>query len=97
MLGISVDELIAASQPLDGRDDGGDFLIWQDNLVALEVFLACHSQWRILTGGDKPYYQGLRYLEVEAVMRLKRVKDKATVFADVQVMEEAARDVLNER
>lgn len=97
MLGITVDELIAAVQGVDEQADEGDFPIWHDNLAALEVFLACHTQWRILTGGDKPYYQGLRYLEVEAVMRIKRVKDKAAVFVDVQMMEEAAREVLNER
>lgn len=97
MLGVTVDELIAAAQGSSEQKNDGDFPIWHDNLAALEVFLACHTQWRILTGGDKPYYQGLRYLEVEAVMRIKRVKDKTAVFADVQVMEEAAREVLNEK
>lgn len=96
MMGVAVDELIAATQPLvDVVVDRQEFSVWQDNLVALGVFVACSSQWRILTGGKKPYYQGLRYEALEAVLRLQRIKDKAAVFADVQTMEAAAREVLN--
>lgn len=97
MMGITVDELIAATQPdAEKVKEKQDFEIWHDNLPALEVFLACHTQWRILTGGTKPFYQGLRYAEVETVLRIKRIKNRAAVFADVQMMEEAARDVLND-
>lgn len=97
MMGVSLEDFLAMLPVPDRKPQAEDFEIWQDNLPALEIFLACNKQWRILTGGDKPWYQGLRYLEVEAVLRLKRVKDKAAVFADVQVMEEAAMIALNER
>lgn len=96
MMGVTVDELIAATQPAATEvAEQQDFLVWQDNLIALGVFVACSSQWRILTGGTKPYYQGLRYEALEAVLRLRNIKDRAAVFGDVQVMEAAAREVLN--
>jgi Phage related hypothetical protein (DUF1799) len=97
MMGISLEDFLAMLPVPDSKPQDEDFEIWQDNLPALEIFLACHKQWRILTGGDKPWYQGLRYLEVEAVMRIRRIKNQAAVFADVQVMEEAAMTALNER
>jgi len=96
-MGISLEDLLEMMPKPEGKPQAEDFEIWRDNLPALEIFLACHKQWRILTGVDKPWYQGLRYVEVEAVMRLKRVKDKAAVFADLQVMEDAAVEALNAR
>jgi Phage related hypothetical protein (DUF1799) len=96
-MGISLEALLEMMPKPEGSPQAEDFAIWQDNLTALEIFLACHKQWRILTGGDKPWYQGLRYVEVEAVMRIRRIKNPAAVFADVQVMEDAATSALNER
>jgi Phage related hypothetical protein (DUF1799) len=80
----------------NGGNEHPDFPIWHDNATSLEVFLACATQWRILTGGDKPWYQGLRYDGVEVVMRNQQIKNKAAVFADIQVMERAALEGLND-
>lgn len=78
-----------------GERSGGGFAIWQDNVAALEVFLACRSQWRILAGFDRAVYLGLDYAALEVVMRLLKVPDPAAMFNDIQAMEQAALAVFN--
>jgi hypothetical protein len=90
MFGIEISDSIA----IESRSGGG-FEIWQDNVVTLEVFLACRSQWRILAGFDRAVYLGLDYPGVEVVMRQLNFTENKTMFDDIQHMEWAALAVFN--
>lgn len=69
--------------------------VWAENWGVLELFLACATQWRV--DGMSGTVLGLDYPGVEALLRLRRVRDRAAVFADLQVMERAALEVLHRR
>lgn len=62
--------------------------VWPDNLLAVNVFIAMGSQWRIGTNGAT----GLDYSALPVVMRMVGIsaKDRSAVFEDVRVMEDAA-------
>jgi len=51
------------------------------------------TQWQIING----VFLGLQYASVDALMRILRVKDRAAVFEDLQIMEISALRVLNEK
>ena len=70
------------------------FEVWPENWRAFELFLACRTQWRF---GPQGGVLGLDYAGVAALFRMKRVKDQDTMLADLQVMEAAALEVLNEK
>lgn len=68
--------------------------IWPENERALALFLACRTQWR---AGPMGGVLGLDYPGVLAVMRIRREPRREQLFADLQVMETAAIDVLNRK
>lgn len=74
-------------------DEAEEFEVWPENWCSLNIFLACSSQWNINFGNRKII--GLRYVEVEAVMRMSGIGDTAKTFADVRIMEHAAMTELN--
>ena len=77
----------------EAHDDEA-FEVWPENLRALELFIACRTQWRF---GPQGGVLGLDYQGVAALFRMKRVKDQDAMLADLQVMEAAALEVLNEK
>lgn len=84
----------------DRDESAGDedtFEIWQENNAALEIFLSLRTQWRMVAGMGGAYVQGLDYAGVEALLRLKRVPNRTELFEDLQLMEEAALEVMNKR
>lgn len=72
-----------------------NFPVWADNREALEVFLRLRTQWRVAVGMVETLYLGLDYAGLEAALRMIKTSDKRTLFADLQVMEFAALEVLN--
>lgn len=68
--------------------------IWQDNLPILNLFMSLRTQWRMLVGAERAVYLGLDYAAVDMAIRRSRLSD--VVFSDVQSMEWAALEVLNE-
>jgi len=66
------------------------FEVWPENWRALELFLACRTQWRV---GAMGAVLGLDYQGVAAVFRMKKVRDQEAMLADLQVMESAALKV----
>lgn len=72
----------------------GDFEVWPENQRPVELFLACGTQWRI---GERGVVLGLDYQGVAALFRMKRVRDQEAMLADLQTMELAALEVMNER
>ncbi len=69
--------------------------MWPENWPAVELFLACATQWRV--DGMSGAVLGLDYQGVEALMRIRRVRDRAALFDDLQIMERAALRALNRR
>ncbi len=61
--------------------------LWPECLPAVEVFMACRTQWRV--AGMDGMRTGLDYAAVEAVMRMRRVRGKADCLSDVMVIEHA--------
>lgn len=69
--------------------------MWPENWPAVELFLGCATQWRV--DGMSGAVLGLDYQGVEALMRIRRVRDRAALFDDLQIMERAALRALNRR
>jgi hypothetical protein len=71
--------------------------IHADNETATLAFLALRTQWRLVPGLGGVAFQGLEYGSISAVLELLPVprKRKPEVFAELQVMEQAALAVLN--
>ena len=59
--------------------------VWRENWPALELFLACSTQWRTGPGG----VIGLDYVAVRQVMDWLSI-DGTELFRDLQVMEREA-------
>jgi Phage related hypothetical protein (DUF1799) len=75
-----------------------DCLVWEENWLAVSVFVGLRTQWRLHVGMGGAIYQGLDYMAVEAALRLQRVprRDWPALFDDLQVMEAAALPLLND-
>lgn len=79
MFGLPRDFLKAARDPT--------FEVWSENWQALEVFTACHTQWRVSPMGS---LNGLDYTALESVMRLTGVEDVPVTFHKVRLIEQGA-------
>ena len=73
-----------------------DYAIWEEHLEALEVFLACSRQWRVVSGfgGSRP--QGLDASALRSTMQMLGVKDQRNMLFQVQEIESGALEILNE-
>ncbi len=90
LLGVpaeAVDAMLAERQ---------DIGVWPENLAALEAFLTVASQWRTVPLQDgRIHYVGLDHGACRASLDLSGVSVTPEVWAGVQVMEMAAKQVLN--
>lgn len=98
-LGVAPGEIERA---LDGRADAGDaegdaFEVWPENAGTVEIFLSARTQWSVVAGMGGIHIQGFRYADLEALLRVRRVKHRARVFEDLQLMEASALEVLNRK
>lgn len=59
--------------------------IWPENWETVRLFMRLQTQWHYSEHSGAPVR--LDYPAVEAVLRLARVRDRATVFEGLQVME----------
>lgn len=66
-----------------------------ENWPALELFLACATQWRL--AGMEGVRIGLDYPAVEAVMRITRVDDRPDAFQRLRVIETGALEAMQEQ
>lgn len=64
-------------------------LVFYDNWLALNVFLAVQTQWRVIGGMGPLAYTGLDYTALKATMDLLGVAKKlrAALFEDVRELE----------
>lgn len=76
-----------------------DFHVWPENWDSVTFFLGLYSQWRTTSGMDRMRRTGLDYTAVESTMRIKGIprKDRAALFDDICVMEEAVLEVWNKQ
>ncbi|WP_082877826.1 DUF1799 domain-containing protein [Methylomonas koyamae] len=63
------------------------FVVDPENWDTVMLFVSLGTQWRIGGMGD---VIGLDYTAVDAVFRIRRIKNRASLFDGLQVMEEAA-------
>lgn len=69
--------------------------VWPEHEATVCAFLACATQWR--RAGLAGVRTGLDYAAVDAVLRLTVPRPaRATVFAGIQIMEQAALAVFAE-
>lgn len=87
-LGLTEDML---AQP----GDVSDVELWPDLSAALDLFLACQTQWR--TGFNGP--TGLDYAGVSVVARVRQIGGQRLreLWADFVAMERAALELFAER
>ena len=74
------------------------FEVWPENMQALEVFLLCENQWRVITGMQSIGYQGLEYASVLGVIESLYARDpeeKKVLFFSVKDIERGALSVMN--
>lgn len=71
--------------------------VWEEHHPALEVFLLCRTQWRVLVGMGGVSYQGLDYPAVESVMRMQGIDDAGEILSQLQHLEAGALEALNAR
>lgn len=69
------------------------FEVMPANWSTLKAWLACATQWRVVTAGTAVIWLGLDYPAVDIVLRRRQLDAD---LADLQVMETAALDVLAE-
>lgn len=70
------------------------FEVWPENWPAVELFLAVQTQWKVGALGG---LFGLDYAGVEVVFRMRKVANRAEMFAKLQVMEAAALAAMSKK
>ncbi len=77
--------------------EGGDDGIWEDNVAALEGFLAVCTQWRYLALADGSVLRtGLDYTAVRAGFDLAGVAMTPELWTHIQLIEFGAKEASNE-
>jgi len=76
-----------------------DFAVWAVNVPAVNAFLAVASQWRTalepVEGGFRTYWVGLDYAGAGVALDKLEIAVTPRIWADLSVMELAARAALN--
>lgn len=69
-----------------------DFEVLEENWEAVGMFMRLQTQWVV---GGMGAFIGLNYQSVEFIFRIEQVKNQRELLADLQVMEQAALQVIN--
>lgn len=69
--------------------------VWEEHQTALDVFLACARQWRIVAGMAGAWYQGIDATALQATMQMMGVEDMRSTLWQVQQIEAGASEELN--
>ncbi|HAF00383.1 MAG TPA: hypothetical protein DCG63_03725 [Methylophilaceae bacterium] len=78
-----------------GDISSDEFQIYPENWQTFDVFWRVKHQWHIVAGFSGIYYQGLNYSAIESVLRLLKIQETEEIFNGLQIMEAAAKKVLN--
>lgn len=87
------DDAAAFGVALPEEPQSQDFEVWQENWEVVVVFMRCQTQWRTTMSG----LLGLDYTAVAWVLKLYEIEDQRSMLENLQVMEAAAMQVLNNR
>ncbi|XKE45755.1 DUF1799 domain-containing protein [Halomonas organivorans] len=69
--------------------------VWPEHEQALEVFLACARQWRVIAGLGGACYQGIDATALQATMTMLGVEEVRETLLQVQKIEAGAVEQLN--
>ena len=80
-------------------EEPDEFVLWPENVQALNVFLKCCGQWEIVADMGGCFYQGLKDSRVNSVLSRSGLsaEEQNKVFADLLLIEQGAVPVLNEK
>lgn len=81
---------------IEANADAGEFEVWADNWEAISAFQCVSTQWRaigMMAGGV--YWQGLDYSGVTAGLAGAGIDASPDLWAQLRVIEGAARNCLN--
>lgn len=90
----AIDLALAERKPADESEVCG---VWAENWPVLRIFLGMATQWQMLAGFSASMWLGLPSTAIESELRMRRVKDRATVLDDLRAMERAALEILNQK
>jgi hypothetical protein len=85
------DDAAAFGVALPEEPQSRNFEVWQENWEVVLLFMRCQTQWRTTMSG----LLGLDYTAVAWVLKLYEIKDQRSMLEDLQVMEAAAMQALN--
>jgi len=69
-----------------------DFLVFEENWAAIDLFLKVQTQWTV---GGLGTITGLRYSDVLSIGRLYEIPNLPEVFRDLQILEVTVMSLLN--
>lgn len=69
------------------------FGVWEENAGSVVMFTRLQTQWNVVQGG----FVGLNYQSVEFLLKIHGVENQSAMMEDLQAMEIAALQVLNQR
>lgn len=78
----------------------GPVIVHPSNWKALEIFAACSTQWRVVSGMAGLFWMGLDYTAIDRVMPrfgVKRTCNQDKVFHQLRILEAGALRELNAR
>jgi len=73
-----------------------EFEVLPENWEALDAFLRVSTQWRITSGANRLFYQGLDYSAVVPKLKLVHPLNTDDLFKKVQLIEQGALAELNQ-
>lgn len=88
------EEHIADDEGGDDAAPSGPFVVWPENWQVVELFMRLQTKWQWRPDGRR---DGICYLQAEAVMRLLKMKKQRRLFVELQEMERAALEALDEQ
>lgn len=89
----------APAEMLEAQEDAeesGDFEVLEENWDAVLIFSKLTSQWNCVAGASIVYL-GLNYQSVDFLFRTYQVKKRSKVMDELQIMESAAKQILNKK
>lgn len=101
LLGVDPDQARAANQQAASEQalPESDYELAPELWDAWRCLLATWNQWRVITGWAGIWYQGIDHQSLYACMQMLGIKPKhqAQVFQQVQILENEARELRNQK
>ncbi|MAF43069.1 MAG: hypothetical protein CMI54_02710 [Parcubacteria group bacterium] len=73
------------------------FNVWPEHAKALDIFLKCSTQWRVIAGMGGAVFQGIDYTALKAVIDLFCDENPRELFTDVCHIERGALTAYKEQ